>query len=139
MIFKYRRIFGFFRILLGITFTSYAAYYYFQENDPISEDSMTMLFVLVFFLMYSFSSIRNGIREINENMPAFNLLRFFEAAMNGFIGLYFLILIFTLELLPTVRFLFLIIDVAIVISMVRDLRIISIQYFDRKRQRTNKN
>lgn len=139
MIFKYRRIFGFIRIFLGITFTSYAAYYYFQENGPISEESMTMLFVLVFFLMYSFSSIRNGIREINDNMPAFNLLRFFEAAMNGFIGLYFLILIFTLELLPTVRFLFLIIDLAIILSMVRDLRIISIQYYDKKRQQSNKN
>ena len=134
MIFKYRRVFGLIRILLGVVFTSYAAYYYFQENGSISEESMTMLFVFSFFLMYSFSSIRNGVRELNENMPAFNLLRFFEAAMNGFIGFYFLILIFTLDLLFTVRILFLLIDIVIIISMVRDLRIISIQYFDRKRQ-----
>jgi len=138
MLFKYRRIFGIFRILLGVTFTSYAAYYYFQQSGPISEDKMTMLFVLVFFLMYSYSSIHNGIREINENLPAFNLLRFFEAAMNGFIGLYFLILIFTIELLPAVRFIFLLIDILIVISMVRDLKLISIQYYDRKRQLHNK-
>lgn len=138
MLFKYRRIFGFFRIVLGVTFTSYAAYYYFKESGPISEEKMTMLFVLTFFLMYSYSSIRNGIRELNENLPAFNLIRFFEAAMNGFIGLYFLILIITMEILPAVRVFFLIIDIAIIVSMVRDLKIISIQYYDRKREIQNK-
>ena len=138
MIFKYRRIFGIIRILLGILFSSYAGYQYFQQGGPISEEKMTMLFVMVFFLMYSYSAIRNGVRELNENMPAFNLLRFFEAAMNGFIGLYFLILIFTLELLPTVRFIFLLVDIIIVVSMVRDLRIISIQYFDRRRKDAGK-
>lgn len=138
MLFKYRRIFGFFRIFLGLTFISYAAYFYFQQSGPISEELMTMLFVLVFFLMYSYSSIRNGIREINENLPAFNLLRFYEAAMNGFIGLYFLIRIYVMDLLPGVKIFFLLIDIAIIVSMVRDLKIISIQYYDRKRQLHNK-
>ncbi|MCF8381359.1 MAG: hypothetical protein K9H49_17430 [Bacteroidales bacterium] len=139
MLFQYRRLFGIFRILLGILFTTVTAYFYFQKSGPVSEESMEMLFVFLFFLMYSYSSIRNGIREINENLPAFNLLRFYEAAMNGFIGLYFLILIFTLDLLPGVRVLFLIIDIAIVLSMVRDLKIISIQYYDKKKEQSKKN
>lgn len=138
MLFKYRKHFGIFRIFLGILLALTAGYYYFQQTGPVSEEKMTILFVLIFFLMYSYSAIRNGISEFNENMPAFNLLRFFEAAMNGFLGLYLLILVFTMNVNIPVRMVILLLDILIIISMVRDLRIISIQYYDRKRKESKK-
>ena len=138
MLFKYRKIFGIIRILLGILFIIYPGYYYFSQETILSEQGMTIFFVFVFFLLYAYSAIRNGIQEINENLPAFNMLRFFEASMNGFIGLYFLILVFTLKIPMHVKVLFFLITIVIIIAMVRDIKLISIQYIERKRNQVNK-
>lgn len=133
MIFKYRRTFGIIRIFLGILLLVYPVYEYLQQKGELSEDSMTLLFVMIFFLLYSYSAISNGIREISLQMPAFNLLRFFEAAMNGFLGLYLLIITVAMKIAITAKILILLLAIIIIVNMVRDLRLISIQYVEKRR------
>lgn len=138
MIFKYRKHFGIIRILLGILFLVFPVYEYLRRGGEISEESMTLLFVMVFYLMYSYSAIKNGIRELNNNMPSFDLFRFFEAAMNGFMGLFFLILTFSKSIAPAGKFFVFILAVLTIANMIRDLRLISIQYVEKRRSQSSK-
>ena len=138
MIFKYRKQFGVIRIILGILFMVFPVYEYLRRGGEFSEESVSLLFVMAFFLIYSFSAIKNGIRELSDILPAFDLFRFFEAAMNGFMGMFFLILIFAKSIPPVGKFVFIILAGITIISMIRDLRLISIQYFDKKKQSQSK-
>jgi hypothetical protein len=128
----YKKLFGTIRILLGILFFAYPAIEYFNSGEMQSESSMRWLFVMIFFIAYAYSSIRNGIREIGGYQPAFNLLRFFEASMNGFIAVYIVILLFAASINNIIKFPLFILFLLTFLSMVRDIRIISIQYLDRK-------
>lgn len=135
MIFKYRKLFGIIRILLGILYLLFPGYEYFRQGGELSELSMTLLFVFLFFLLYSLSAIRNGILELNKVLPAFNLLRFFEAAMNGFIGLYILIISVYMKISSSTKIFFVLLALIIIMHMIRDLKLISIQYYDRRRKK----
>jgi hypothetical protein len=131
---KYKKLFGIIRILLGMLFFIYPAYEFFQQGGIQSEESMRWLFVFIFFLVYAYSAIRNGIREIGGLDPAFNLPRFFEASMNGFISIYIIILLIVAELNGYAKFLLFILTLLTLISMIRDLRYISLQYYDKKQR-----
>ena len=134
---KYRKFFGIIRIFLGILFFMYPAYEFFSQGDLQSEESFRWLFVMLFFLAYAYSSVKNGIREIGGLNPAFNLLRFFEASMNGFLSLYLLILVFASEMSGFANFFIIILALITIFNMVRDIRIISLQYYEKK-QKTRK-
>ncbi len=131
---KYRKFFGIIRIFLGILFFMYPAYEFFSLGDLHSEESIRWLFVMLFFLAYSYSSVRNGIREIGGFNPAFNLLRFFEASLNGFLSLYLLILVFGSKITGFARFFLIILSLITIVNMVRDIQIISLQYFEKKQK-----
>ena len=131
---KYKKLFGTIRILLGVLFLSYPAYEFFNQENAQSEETMRWVFVFFFFLLYAYSAVRNGVRELAGELPAFNLPRFFEASMNGFISIYLLILIFAAKLNGYARFLLVILTLLTIFTMVRDLRIISFQYYERRRK-----
>lgn len=99
-----------------------------------SEESMRWLFVFIFFLIYAWSAIRNGIRELGGENPAFNLARFFEASMNGFLSIYIIILLIVAELNGYAKFLLFILFLLTLLSMIRDLRYISLQYYEKKQR-----
>ncbi len=138
MIIKYRKHFGVIRILLGILFLIFPVYEYLRRGGEISEESMSLLFVMVFFMLYSYSAIKNGIRELGDIMPAFDLFRFFEAAMNGFMGLFFLILTFSKSIPGLGKIVFFILTVITILNMVRDMRLISLQYVEKRKQSQSK-
>lgn len=131
---KYKKLFGTIRILLGMLFFIYPAYEFFQQGGMQSEESMRWLFVFIFFLIYSYSAIRNGIRELGGQNPAFNLPRFFEASMNGFISVYIIILLIAADLNGYAKFLLFILSLLTLLSMIRDLRYISLQYYEKKQR-----
>jgi len=131
---KYKKVFGLIRLFLGMTLFIYPAYEFFRKGGLNGEEGFRWLFIFVFFLLYAYSSIRNGFRELAGLWPKFNLPRFFEASMNGFISLYLLILIIGSRLNSTTKFLLLFLFVLFLFSMIRDLRMISIQYYDRKQK-----
>ncbi len=130
-----KKTFGLIRIFLGILFFIYPAYEFFSLGGTQSEESIQWLFVMLFFLAYSYSAVRNGIREIGGFLPAFNIFRFFEASMNGFISIYLIILIFASNLNGYAKFLLVILCLLTLFSMVRDIKIISLQYFEKKQKR----
>lgn len=134
---QYKKIFGIIRILLGILFFLYPTYEFLNQNGTQSDDSIRWLFVMIFFMLYSYSAIRNGIRELGGIQPAFNLPRFFEASMNGFLSIYLFILFFVSEMNASAKIILFILALATLFSMIRDIRIISLQYLERK-QRTRK-
>lgn len=134
---KYRKLFGIIRIFLGILFFMYPAFEFFRNGDLQSEESFRWLFVMLFFLAYAYSSVRNGVREIGGFNPAFNLLRFFEASLNGFISLYLLILVFASSMSGYAKFFLIVLALVTILNMVRDVRIISLQYYEKK-QKTRK-
>ncbi len=134
---KYRKFFGIIRIFLGILFFLYPTYEFFNQDDLQSEESTRWLFVMLFFLAYAYSSVKNGIREIGGFNPAFNLLRFFEASLNGFLSLYLLILVFSSKMSNYAKFFLVILILITFLNMVRDIRILSLQYFEKK-QKTRK-
>lgn len=129
-----KKLFGFLRIILGILFFIYPANEFFKQGGMHSEESMRWLFVMLFFLIYSYSAIRNGLREIGGFPPAFNLTRFYEAAMNGFISIYMFILLFVSGLNLYAKVLLLVLALLTLISMIRDIRIISLQYLEKKQK-----
>ena len=131
---KYKKLFGTIRILLGIIFLIYPAYEFLNQQGFQSEESARWLFVFIFFLLYAYSAINNGIKEIGGNPPAFNLVRFFEAAMNGFVSLYLIIIIIAANINANGKFLLVLLALLTLISMVRDLRIISLQYYEKKQK-----
>jgi hypothetical protein len=131
---KYKKLFGTIRILLGALFLIYPAYEFFNQGGEQSEETMRWVFVFFFFLLYSYSAVRNGVRELAGELPAFNLPRFYEASMNGFISAYLLILIFASQLNGYAKFLLILLTLLTLLSMIRDLRIISLQYYERKQK-----
>ncbi len=131
---KLKKLFGTIRIILGVLFLGYPAYEFFNQETAQSEESMRWVFVFFFFLLYAYSAVRNGVRELAGELPAFNLPRFFEASMNGFISFYLIILIIASSLNGYARFMLLVLTLLTIFTMVRDLRIISLQYYDRKRK-----
>ncbi len=135
MLFKYRKYFGALRIFFGLVFFFFPVYEMIRNASESGPDFSRWGFILFFFLLYSVSAISNGIKEINEQMPGFHLLRFFEASLNGFIAIYLLILIFSLELDFGAKFLFLLLNLVLIIAMVRDLRLISLQYYEKKKKK----
>lgn len=134
MLIKYQRLFGIIRIIAGLLFFIYPVRYSLSAENTAGEDKLRWLFVLFFFTIYAISAIRNGIREINRTLPHFNLLRFFEASMNGFVSAYLLIVLFTADLNGFAWFFVFLLTIILILSMVRDVRMISIQYYDRKRK-----
>lgn len=134
---KYKKLFGIIRIFLGMLFLIYPAFEFFQQGGMQSEESMRWLFVFIFFLVYSFSAVRNGIREVGGQNPAFNFIRFFEASMNGFISVYIIIILIASRLNSYAKFMLFILIILTLFSMIRDIRYISLQYYEKK-QRTRK-
>ena len=134
MIFKYRKAFGALRFMLGFLFLAYPVIEFLNNYSASQDEHFTWLFAIFFFLLYTISATRNGIKEFNLDWPHFNLLRFFEIALNGFISLYLVILIFWLELRPFGITLFILAVVILIIHTFRDIRLLSIQYYDRKKK-----
>jgi hypothetical protein len=58
--------------------------------------------------------------------------------MNGLIALYLLIIIFAVKLAPAIIFFLLVLNALIIVGFVRDLRILSIQYYDKRRKMKDK-
>ncbi len=134
MLIKYQRLFGVIRIIAGLIFFIYPIRYSLTAEHTLQEDRVRWLFVLFFFTVYAISAVRNGIREINREMPHFNLLRFFEASMNGFVSAYLLIVLFTAKLNGYAQFFLFILTAILILSMVRDVRMISLQYYDKRKK-----
>jgi hypothetical protein len=136
LLIKYKKFFGTFRILLGILYLAYPLSEYLKLSE--SSDKQKWVFAIFFFVLYSFSAIKNGFKEIKDELPSFDLLRFFEIAMNGFISIYLLIV--TVATRPSAfTFIFLIIlAVLLALSMLRDLRLFSLQYYIRKKESIDK-
>lgn len=132
------RLFGLLRIILGIAYLSVPAYPLFSGTFPEGDDRNRIYFTFLFFLVYSYSAIVNGLREIRKTEPAFNLLRFFELAMNGFISLYLVILFATSGANLSFRIILLLASIIIMISTVRDARIIGVQYRAKKAEAKRK-
>lgn len=131
---KYKKLFGTIRIFLGMLFFIYPAYEFFQQGGMQSEESIRWLFVFIFFLIYAYSAIRNGIRELGGHNPAFNLPRFFEASLNGFISIYIIILLIVADLNGYAKFLLFMLTLLTIVSMIRDMRYISLQYYEKKQR-----
>ena len=134
---RFNKLFGIIRIILGLLFLMYPTFEFFNQGGLQSEKNTRWLFVFIFFLIYAYSAVRNGLRELAGNPPAFNLSRFFEASLNGFISVYLIILIFATGLNSYAKFLLALLAITTLLSMIRDIRILSMQYYERK-QRTNK-
>jgi hypothetical protein len=137
-IFKYRKHFAILRIILGILYLYYPLNEFILKDKKLPEGQEQWIIVVFFFLLYTISAINNGIKEFKGDLPSFNLLRFFEVSMNGLIALYLLIIIFAVKLAPAIIFFLLILDALIIIGFVRDLRILSIQYYDKRRKMKDK-
>ncbi len=133
MLIKYQKIFGIIRILLGIVFFSYPLIEFMNDEGLTGPNHQRWLFAMFFFLLYAISSIKNGVREIMGTLPAFDFLRFFEIALNGFMAIYVAIIAFAMESTSLTLFLLLLIALILFISMLRDMRILSLQYYERKR------
>jgi hypothetical protein len=129
---RYQRFFGILRILLGAAYLLVPAYPLINGLYAEGDDRNRLYFTFLFFLLYAYSSITNGLRELRHTQPAFSLLRFFEFALNGFISLYLLILFATSGIIWSFRIIMLLGALVIIVSFVRDARIISRQYAERK-------
>jgi hypothetical protein len=137
-IFKYRKQFAVLRIILGILYLYYPLKEFILKDKKLPEGQEQWIIVVFFFLLYTISAINNGIKEFKGDLPSFNLLRFFEVSMNGLIALYLLIIIFAVKLAPAIIFFLLVINALIIVGFVRDLRILSIQYYDKRRKMKDK-
>ncbi len=135
---KYNRLFGIIRILLGILFIIYPFSQYLDAMKNESSTSSSWMFALLFFILYAISALANGLREIQGKQPAFSLLRFFEVTLNSFVTIYIIIIILAVHLNPVTVFLFTLLDTVIAISALRDMRYISIQYYEKKETLKNK-
>lgn len=133
---NYKKLFGSIRVFLGILVISYPIMEYMkvQNNQFSIEQNIRWLFVFLFFLLYSWSAIQNGIRELKGELPKFNLPRFFEASMNGFLGIYMLIFLFFQQLNGYAKFMLALVALITLTNMVRDLRIISLQYYEKRQK-----
>jgi hypothetical protein len=134
MLIKYQRFFGILRIISGVIFIIYPVQNYLNMEETSSEDDLRSFFVMLFFAIYAISAIRNGILELSRKMPLFNLFRFFESAMNGFVSVYLFIILFTAELNAYAKFLIFILASVLLLSMIRDTRLISVQYYDKRKK-----
>lgn len=132
MLIKYRKFFGVARIFLGIIFFSYPLIEFLNDGGLSGANQQRWIFAIFFFLLYAISSIKNGIREIMGTLPAFDFLRFFEIAMNGFMSVYVAIIAFAMDSSSLTLGLLLLFAIMLFISMLRDLRILSIQYYERR-------
>jgi hypothetical protein len=137
-IFKYRKQFAVLRIILGILYLYYPLNEFILKDKKLPEGQEQWIIVVFFFLLYTISAINNGIKEFKGDLPSFNLLRFFEVSMNGLIALYLLIIIFAVKLAPAIIFFLLVLNALIIVGFVRDLRILSIQYYDKRRKMKDK-
>lgn len=131
---KYRKLFGIIRILLGLLFLLYPFSQYLKSGQEGGQDNTKWLFALIFFILYTLSAIANGLRELQGRTPAFTLLRFFEITLNSFVALYLLIIVFTVKLDVVAVILLLLSALVIAIAALRDMRYVSLQYYE-KRQR----
>lgn len=134
---KYKKLFGVIRILLGILFLIYPLMEFLKGTGEKSMDHQKWLFALFFFLLYAVSAVKNGIHELRNVNPSFDLLRFFEASMNGFIALYLVIVTFAIKSSFFTSTVLLLLVLILILSLVRDLRILSLQYYERRQQTRN--
>ena len=131
---KYHRLFGSIRILLGILFVIYPFSQYMKTSASGSQDSSSWMFALLFFILYAVSAIANGLRELQGKTPSFSLLRFFEITLNSFVALYIIIIIIAVKLNAISIFLFVLLTLVITISALRDMRYLSLQYYEKKQK-----
>ncbi len=132
MLIKYRKLFGFIRLILGVIFFSYPLIEFVKANTADSINQQKWLFALFFFLLYMISAVKNGFRELSGKLPSFDLLRFFEIAMNGFMALYMILISIAAKagFATTLAIFFL--ALILILNMVRDLQIVSFQYYEKK-------
>ncbi len=136
---KYRKLFGSIRILLGILFVIYPFSQYLDAHRSGSEDSSSWMFALIFFILYAVSALANGFRELQGNTPSFSLLRFFEITLNSFVAFYILIILFAVKLNAMTIFLLSLLALVIAVSTLRDMRYLSLQYYEKKQKLKNRN
>ena len=134
LIYKKKKLFAILRIFYGIALFLFPLNEYIIKNHGLPPEGQEQwIFVVFFFFIYAFSSVNNGIKEWQGKLPAFNLLRFFEVSMNGLISGYAIILLVTYKLNPLSLFLLIFFTAGLILSFVRDLRILSLQYYERKK------
>jgi len=131
---KYKKLFGAIRILLGILFVVYPFSQYMKTHAEGSQDSDSWMFALIFFILYAVSAIANGLRELQNKVPSFNLLRFFEITLNSFVAIYIVIVIFAVKLNPASVVLFALLALVVAVSALRDMRFLSLQYYEKKQK-----
>jgi hypothetical protein len=136
---KFKKLFGLIRILLAVMFVLYPFSQYLNSGDAGENNKSSWMFALLFFILYAISALANGLREIRGEQPAFSLLRFFEITLNSFVAVYLIILLFALKLNPSVIILFIILAMVLAVSTLRDMRYISLQYYERKQKLNEKN
>ena len=136
---RYKKLFGSIRLLLGMLFVIYPFAQYLNSRNAQGEETSSWMFALLFFILYAISALANGIREIQGKQPAFSLLRFFEITLNSFIAVYLVIILFAVKLNHITVFLLAVLVLVVAISALRDMRYISIQYYDRKQKMKDKN
>ena len=137
MLIKYRKIFGLIRILLGILLFAYPLIEFLNDGGLTGVNQQRWLFAMFFFLLYAISSIKNGVREIMGSLPAFDFLRFFEIALNGFMSIYVIIIAIAMKSSSMTMMLLLLFALLLFVSMLRDMRILSLQYYQKKKAMKN--
>ncbi len=136
---KYQKLFGAIRLLLGALFVIYPFSQYLISYRSGSPDTSSWIFALVFFILYAVSAFANGLRELQGKPPSFSLLRFFEITLNSFVALYIVIILFVLKLNAATLFLAILLTLVIAISALRDMRYLSLQYYEKKQKLKDKN
>jgi len=124
--------FGVLRLLAGLLFVYVPARIIWLDKSPDLTENTGLLFTSFFFLLYSWSAVTNGIRELREIPPAFSLLRFFEIAMNGFVSVYLIILTIVAQTALSFRIMMLLGAFFLGIMMVRDARLVSRQVAEKR-------
>ncbi len=117
---------------MGVLFVIYPFSQFMKSREAGSQESSSWMFALFFFILYAVSAIANGLRELQDKPPSFSLLRFFEVTLNSFVAVYLLILLFVLKLNSVSFSLLLILIIVIAISAIRDMRYLSLQYYEKK-------
>ncbi len=136
---KYQKLFGAIRLLLGALFVIYPFSQYLISSRSGSPETSSWIFALVFFILYAVSAFANGLRELQGKPPSFSLLRFFEITLNSFVALYIVIILFVLKLNAATLFLAILLTLVITISALRDMRYLSLQYYEKKQKLKDKN